>query len=123
MSSARRAQFLGASVADRAAHGPRVQAAFEQPLPKLSLSRHPQEEPGKGDEGDDRAFDHHHGARKTLILEGREPPQSLTVLVDGVERRPRPEEDVPEYRLDRAHDGDVAELRTGPEPLRRGQRL
>src|SRR5438876_2214700 len=119
MSSARRAQFLGASVADSAAHGPRVQAAFEQPLSKLSLSRHPQEEPGERDEGDDRAFDHHHGSGKTLILEGREPPQPLTVLVDGVERRARPEEDVSEYRLDRAHDSDVAQLRTGPEPLRR----
>src|SRR2546430_6238642 len=123
MSSARRAQSLSASVANRATHSPRVEPALEKPLPELALAGHPQEEPRKRDEGDDRAFDHHHRAGKTLICERREPRQPLTVLVDGIERRPGPEEDVPEHRLDRAHDGDVTKLRTGPEPFWRRQGL
>ena len=46
------------------------------------------------------------------------------MLVDaGVEDASGPEEDVPEHRLDRAHDRDVPDLRAGPEPFRRRQRL
>src|SRR5213594_802284 len=109
--SARRAEFLGASITHRAADGPRIEATLEQALPELALTRHPQKEPGEREEGHDRAFDHHHGAGKALILEWREPPQPLAVLVHGIEGGARPEEDVPEHRLDSAHDGDVPELR------------
>src|SRR5882724_778655 len=65
--SARRAEFLGASITHRAADRPRIEATLEQSLSELAFTRHPQEEPGERDQSHDRAFEHHHGAGKALI--------------------------------------------------------
>src|SRR5262249_48935274 len=121
--SARAAQFLRPAVANGTPDGARIEASFDQLLPQLALARQPQEEPGERDERDDRALDHHHAAGNALVLEGGDSPQPALVDVHRVEDAAGPEEDVPEHRLDDPHDGDVAELRAGAEPLRSGQGL
>src|ERR671934_1623232 len=75
------------------------------------------------DERDDRALDHHYRAGEALIGERGKAEQPLLVGVDGVEDAPRPEKHVPEDRLHHANGRDVAQLRTGAEPLGRGERL
>src|SRR3954454_19715103 len=121
--SARPDEFLRPAVADGALHRARVETTLQQLLAQLALARHAQEEPGEGDERDDRSLDHHHGAGHALIRERRHSPEPVLVRVDDVEDAARPEEDIAEDRLDDAHDRDVAELRARAEPLRSRQRL
>ena len=72
---------------------------------------------------DDRAFDHHHAPGDSLVGRRGQAPWALGVLVDAVERRPRPDEDVADDRRRDADGDDVAHLRAGAEPLRPGQHL
>src|SRR6266511_2086285 len=116
--SARFCHLLSASVADGPPNGTRVEPALEQLLAKLALRREPQEEPGERAHGDERALDHHHPSRDPLVGRRREPPRPVRLLVEAVEGRARPDEDVPEHRRGDADGGDVAHLRGRAEPLR-----
>src|SRR5262249_31873164 len=122
-SSARARQILRPAVPNSALHGARIEAALEQFLTQLALGREPQEQPRERGKRDERALDHHHGPGEGLVVQGGDAPAWVRMYVEGVEDAARPEEDVPENRLEQPDDGDVAELGPGPEPFRAGQRL
>ena len=70
-----------------------------------------------------RALEHHERPREALIGVRREAEVVVSGLVDVVEGGAAPDEDVADHGRDEADADDVRELRTGAEPLRRGQRL
>src|ERR671930_2556707 len=100
---------LIAAVPDRPASGLRVETALDQLLPQLSLASQPEKERHEGNDGDYRALPHHHGSRERLVVVRRGPEPVDPVLVEGVEDRPRKEEDVAEHRLHEPDDRDIAE--------------
>src|ERR671922_1658800 len=70
-----------APVADGAPDEPRVVPLLEQPLADVAFLRQAQEEPGDGDDRDDRPLEHHQGAREALVALGREPEELVAALV------------------------------------------
>src|SRR3954469_25208679 len=110
-------ELLRTAVADGTLDRPRVEPPLEQALPLFALRREPQEEPCERQDRDDRALDHHHAAGQPLVVERRHPERPGRVLVERVEDRVRPDEDVPEDRRRDADYRDIAELCTGAEPF------
>ncbi len=114
---------LPAAVANGATRRSLVDAALDELLPHLSLLRHAQEEPGERDDRDERALEHHQRPGEALVGVRREPEVVVSGVVDVVERRAAPDEDVADHGRDEADADDVRELRPGAEPLRGGERL
>ena len=67
-------ELVGAAVAHRAPHLPRVEALLEQLLAHLALVREPEEQPHEDDRGDERALGHHHDAAEVQVVHRRDPP-------------------------------------------------
>src|SRR5262245_26035487 len=107
-------EFLSAPVPHSPARRARIHALLDQLLAQLALLAPAQEQPGDRAEGDDRAVDHHHRAGERLVANRREPVEPGAVVVDAVDRRPGPDEDVAEHGLEQADDDDVAQLGRGP---------